>query len=104
MNSEKKMDKAIDPGSEENPSLLSQSNLSRQQSLRDFVETTINNYFHNLDGQEPSEVYDMVLNEVEAPLLAVVMKYTNQNQTKASSILGLNRGTLRKKLKKYGLA
>ena len=72
--------------------------------MRDFVEATVDNYFHHLDGQKPSEVYDMVLNEVEAPLLAVVMKYTNQNQTKASSILGLNRGTLRKKLKKYGLA
>ena len=104
MNSEKTTDKVIYPGSGEAPLLLPRSELNHQRSLRDFVEATVNNYFHHLDGQKPSEVYDMVLNEVEAPLLAVVMKYTNQNQTKASSILGLNRGTLRKKLKKYGLA
>ncbi len=45
----------------------------------------------------------MVLSEVEAPLLEVVMDYANHNQTKASQLLGLNRGTLRKKLKQYGL-
>ena len=45
----------------------------------------------------------MVLAEVEAPLLETVMEFTRGNQTKASTLLGLNRGTLRKKLKKYGL-
>jgi Fis family transcriptional regulator, factor for inversion stimulation protein len=82
-------------------SLLSNSN--RQQSLRACVEAAVNNYFHHLDGQETSNVYDMVLAEVEVPLLEAVMKYTQKNQTKASSILGVNRSTLRKKLKKYGL-
>ena len=61
------------------------------------------NYFRHLDGQTVSDVYSMVLAEIEAPLLEVVMKNTRQNQTKASEILGLNRGTLRKKLKQYGL-
>ena len=46
---------------------------------------------------------DMVLAEVEAPLLETVMRYTRDNQTKASIVLGLNRGTLRKKLKQYGM-
>lgn len=73
------------------------------QSLRDCVEETMNNYFRHLDGQPVSDVYDMVLAEVEAPMLEVIMRYTRQNQTKASEILGLNRGTLRKKLKRYGL-
>jgi Fis family transcriptional regulator len=45
----------------------------------------------------------MVLAEVEAPLLEEIMHYTRNNQTKASQMLGLNRGTLRKKLKQYGL-
>ena len=45
----------------------------------------------------------MVLSEVEAPLLECVMEYTDSNQTKASKLLGLNRGTLRKKLKQYGM-
>lgn len=48
-------------------------------------------------------MYQLVLSEVEAPLLEQVMKYTRNNQTKASTMLGLNRGTLRKKLKQYGL-
>jgi Fis family transcriptional regulator len=76
---------------------------TQDQSLRACVETTMENYFRNLDGQAVSDVYDMVLAEIEAPLLEVVMKNTRQNQTKASDILGLNRGTLRKKLKQYGL-
>ncbi|WP_276605961.1 DNA-binding transcriptional regulator Fis [Natronospirillum operosum] len=72
-------------------------------TLRDSVETAMNNYFQNLDGQDVNNVYQMVLSEVEAPMLEVVMRYTRDNQTRASQILGLNRGTLRKKLKQYGL-
>ncbi len=60
-------------------------------------------YFHHLDDQEVVDVYQMVMNEVEAPLLEEVMRYTRNNQTKASEMLGLNRGTLRKKLKQYDL-
>lgn len=73
------------------------------QSLRDYVETAVSNYFQHLEGQDVTNVYDMVLSEVETPLLEVVMKYTRHNQTRAAEILGLNRGTLRKKLKQYGL-
>jgi Fis family transcriptional regulator len=73
------------------------------QSLRDYVEQAVNNYFQHLEGQDVTDVYDMVLSEVETPLLEVVMKYTRHNQTKAAQVLGLNRGTLRKKLKQYGL-
>lgn len=72
-------------------------------SLRDSVELAVNNYFQHLEGQEVTDVYEMVLSEVETPLLEVVMKYTRHNQTKAAQVLGLNRGTLRKKLKQYGL-
>ncbi len=71
-------------------------------SLRDCVKQSIDNYFQHLDGQAVSNVYDLVMAEVEAPLLEVVMKYTRHNQTKAAELLGLNRGTLRKKLKQYG--
>ena len=72
-------------------------------SLRETVEMAMANYFKHLDGQPVSDVYQMVLNEVEAPLLEQVMKYVRNNQTKAAHMLGLNRGTLRKKLKQYGL-
>lgn len=72
-------------------------------TLRDSVEKSLINYFAQLDGTPATEVYQLVLSEVEAPLLEQVMKYTRNNQTKASVLLGLNRGTLRKKLKQYGL-
>jgi len=78
-------------------------NAPQDQSLRDCVEKAVSNYFQHLDGQDVSDVYEMVLAEVEAPMLEVVMKYTRHNQTKAANVLGLNRGTLRKKLKQYGL-
>ncbi|MDY6797879.1 MAG: DNA-binding transcriptional regulator Fis [Pseudomonadota bacterium] len=72
-------------------------------TLRDSVEVALTNYLAQLDGAPVSDVYQLVLSEVEAPLLEQVMKYTRNNQTKASAMLGLNRGTLRKKLKQYGL-
>ncbi len=79
------------------------STISQSQSLRDCVEKSMDNYFRHLDGQPVTDVYDMVLAEVEAPMLEIVMKHTRHNQTKAAQVLGLNRGTLPKKLKQYGL-
>ena len=73
------------------------------RSLRDSVALALSNYFTHLDGRDVTDVYNMVLNEVEAPLLEEVMKYTRNNQTRASTMLGLNRGTLRKKLKQHDL-
>lgn len=72
-------------------------------TLRDSVEQALGNYFEQLDGAPVKDVYQLVLSEVEAPLLEQVMRYTRNNQTRASVMLGLNRGTLRKKLKQYGL-
>jgi Fis family transcriptional regulator len=82
---------------------LSNAPVAQAQTLRDSVSVALNNYFAHLEGQEVTDVYNMVLSEVEAPLLEEVMKYTRNNQTKASILMGLNRGTLRKKLKQYGL-
>lgn len=82
---------------------LTCSSNTTNQSLRDHVEQAIRNYFAHLDGESVSDVYNMVLAEVEAPLLEVVLEYSRGNQTRASEILGLNRGTLRKKLKEYGM-
>ena len=72
-------------------------------TLRESVDISLKNYFDCMDGQAVTDLYDMVLAEVEAPLLETVMRYTRDNQTKASIVLGLNRGTLRKKLKQYGM-
>lgn len=71
--------------------------------LRASVTQAVRTYLDELDGEPGTEVYQMVLAEVEAPLLQEIMAYTRNNQTRASQMLGLNRGTLRKKLKQYGL-
>ena len=78
-------------------------NVITTASLRENVEMAMANYFKHLDGQPVTDVYQMVLSEIEAPMLEQVMKYVRNNQTKAAQLLGLNRGTLRKKLKQYGL-
>lgn len=77
---------------------------SRPCSLRQAVERSLDNYFSQLDGEEDvSDLYQLVLSEVEAPLLEAVLRHTGSNQSKASIMLGVNRGTLRKKLKQYGM-
>ncbi|WOT04844.1 DNA-binding transcriptional regulator Fis [Shewanella youngdeokensis] len=75
----------------------------KPQLLRDAVKRAVTNFFAQMDGQEAEEVYEMVLSEVEAPLLDIIMQHTRGNQTRAANMLGINRGTLRKKLKKYGM-
>ena len=71
--------------------------------LRKVTEEALGNYFANLNGQKPNELYSLVMSEVEAPLFKAVMGYTGGNQSRAAQILGINRGTLRKKLRTYGL-
>ena len=73
------------------------------QPLRESAHHAISYYLAELDGESCSELYDMVISQVEQPLLAAIMNYTQGNQSKASAMLGLNRGTLRKKLRQYGL-
>ena len=71
--------------------------------LCEHVRDSLQEYFAELNGHEPSELYDFVLSEVEQPLFAVVMKHTGGNQTQAARMLGISRATLRKKLRRYGL-
>ncbi|MBD1387866.1 DNA-binding transcriptional regulator Fis [Neiella sp. HB171785] len=74
-----------------------------QPTLRESVKQSVSNYLATLNGQDINDLYELVLSEVEAPLLEEIMTHTRGNQTRASIMLGLNRGTLRKKLKKYGM-
>jgi Fis family transcriptional regulator len=67
------------------------------------VKSAMDKYFHDMNGEKITGVYDMVITEVEKPLLEIVMKHARSNQCKASEILGINRNTLRKKLKQYKL-
>ncbi len=71
--------------------------------LRDCVADSINTYFGALNGHPAGNLYNMVLAEIEEPLLYAVLQHTNGNQSKASEVLGINRGTLRKKLRTYGM-
>lgn len=76
---------------------------TKKPPLRQVVKKALENYLSDLDDQLPVNFYNLVLEEVEAPLLEVVMQLTKQNQSAAAKLLGLNRGTLRKKLKQYDL-
>jgi Fis family transcriptional regulator len=67
------------------------------------TEDALNYYFATLNGDRPGELYDLVIGEVERPLFKAVLDYTDGNQSQAAGILGINRGTLRKKLRTYSL-
>lgn len=71
--------------------------------LASCIRAALDAYFKDLDGQPPHAVYDMVLSCVEKPMLAYVLNLANGNQSKAAEILGLNRNTLRKKLKQHNM-
>ena len=74
-----------------------------QKPLRYTVKASLKNYLAEMKNSEISELYELVLCEVEQPMLDMVMQHARGNQTRAANIMGINRGTLRKKLKKYGM-
>lgn len=76
---------------------------ARNRPLRDLTEEALHRYFKDLNGHKPFDLYDLVLSEVEAPLFKSVMDYADGNQSHAAQVLGINRATLRKKLKHYYL-
>ncbi|WP_324996621.1 helix-turn-helix domain-containing protein [Salinisphaera sp.] len=74
------------------------------QPLSHYVGTSLDRYFESLnDSAPPTDLYHMVLEQVERPLLERVLDYNRGNQSKAAAMLGINRGTLRKKLRNYNL-
>ena len=76
---------------------------NHKKPLRKHTEEALKQYFKSLNGDRPGDLYELVLGEVEEPLFKAVMDYTQGNQSQAAGILGINRGTLRKKLKTYSL-
>jgi Fis family transcriptional regulator len=68
------------------------------------VKASIKQYLEDLNGEKPANLHQFFLGEVEKPFLEVIMEYVEGNQTKASDILGINRNTLRKKLKSYDIS
>lgn len=71
--------------------------------LCECVANALQDYFEQLEGHPAANLYEMLMTEVEVPLLRATLAHTNGNQSRAAEILGINRGTLRKKLKQYGL-
>jgi Fis family transcriptional regulator len=72
--------------------------------LRSQAEEALQSYFEALNGHKPAHLYELVMREVEEPLFKVVMGHVQGNQSRAATILGINRGTLRKKLKEFGIS
>ena len=72
-------------------------------TLKNSTESALEKYFKTLNGTKPDNLYNLVIKEVEAPLMKKIMEYTENNQTQASKTLGINRTTLRTKLKEYKL-
>ena len=79
------------------------SNNQDRKSLKYQVGLALRRYFKELDGSKATNVFEMVTKEVEKPMLEEVMKFCDGNKTKASKILGINRVTLRTKLKQNDL-
>ena len=75
----------------------------RKQPISNCVKDALERYFQDLDGHNTNGLYQMVINEVEQPLFEAVMQHVGGNQSKAAELLGINRGTLRKKLEKYDI-
>ena len=74
---------------------------SNENEIESCIRKAIDKYLHDLDGEKPCNIYDMVIQRVEKPLITAVIKHANGNQTQAAGLLGINRNTLRNKMKQY---
>lgn len=84
--------------------LRAETSSANEPALHECVARAVRRYLIDLDDHPVSGLHDLVLREVEAPLFAEVMQHFDGNQTRAAAALGINRATLRKKLRQYGLA
>ena len=75
----------------------------RASEIAECVRKALDKYFKDLDGERPRTVYEMVLKNVERPMIEVVLHHAEGNQTVAAKWLGINRNTLRKKMKEHGI-
>ncbi|NCX93329.1 MAG: Fis family transcriptional regulator [Gammaproteobacteria bacterium] len=72
--------------------------------LREYVAKVLKNYFNSMDGSIiPRGLYDVMMSEIEQSLFEATLLYTRGNQSEAAKVLGINRGTLHKKLVQYGM-
>ncbi|MCB1724322.1 MAG: DNA-binding transcriptional regulator Fis [Chromatiaceae bacterium] len=73
----------------------------RTEPLRDAVRDALVHYFEQLDGTAPNDLYQLVMEQVEQPLFETILSHTGGNQSRAATLLGISRSTLRKKLAQY---
>ena len=71
--------------------------------LKELVRKQIDQYFDELDGEIPQDLYDLVIGQVEHALLEAALHQSNNNQSKAAEMLGISRGTFRTRMKLFGL-
>jgi Fis family transcriptional regulator, factor for inversion stimulation protein len=72
--------------------------MRHSNEIADCVRRSLDRYFKDLDGAKPRAIYDMVLKNVERPMLELVLDRAEGNQSIAAEMLGINRNTLRKKI------
>ena len=72
--------------------------MSRSNELSDAVKRSLERYFKDMDGERPTAIYDMVLKNVERPMIEMVLSRAEGNLTRAATMLGIDRNTLRKKM------
>jgi Fis family transcriptional regulator len=72
--------------------------MSRSNELADAVKRSLERYFRDMDGEKPTQIYDMVLKNVERPLIETVLGKAEGNYSAAAAMLGIDRNTLRKKI------
>lgn len=77
--------------------------MNKKNEIALCVTHALDRYFADLDGETPANIYDMVIKQVERPLLESIMERTGGNQTNAAAMLGITRNTLRRKLLDHGL-
>ncbi len=92
------------PARKEPPARFSVAKSKQTEPLQECVRDALSSYFRQLDGHKATDLYQMVIAEVERPLFETVMQHAGGNQTHAARILGISRSTLRKKLAIYHLS
>ena len=100
------MSSMSDTDFEQTPANTNQTGENQPQEISQLshaVKHSIRRYLFELEGTQPNNMYELVLKQIEQPLFEAILEHTKGNQSRAAEMLGLNRGTLRKKLRSYNL-
>ena len=93
----------IQDSTQDSENIAGEINKEEISQLSHAVKHSIRRYLYELEGTQPNNMYDLVLRQIEQPLFEAILEHTKGNQSRAAELLGLNRGTLRKKLRCYNL-